>query len=59
MLIRTIAILASLQLTTCSRTVDTACTAFQPITYSAAGDTVATVTQVRQYNAAWTTLCER
>lgn len=57
MLIRSIAIVASLALASCSKTVDTACTAFQPINYSATGDTEATVTQVRQHNAAWTALC--
>ena len=60
MLIRTIAIgLASaLVLAACSKTVDTACTAFAPITYSASQDTETTVTQVRQHNAAWTALCK-
>ena len=41
----------------CGRTVDTSCSAFQPITYSAIGDTAETVTQVRQHNAAWEALC--
>ena len=36
---------------------DTACTAFEPITYSAAHDTAETVTQVRQHNAALAALC--
>lgn len=57
MLIRIIAIVTSLLLTACSKTVDTACTAFQPITYSASHDAVATVTQVRQHNAVWLALC--
>jgi len=59
MLIRSIAIgLASaLVLAACGKTVDTACTAFVPITYSAIGDTPQTVTQVRQHNAAWAALC--
>lgn len=59
MLIRTIAIVASLLLAGCGKTVtDTACTAFQPITYSAAQDSESTVTQVRQHNAAWSALCK-
>jgi hypothetical protein len=37
--------------------VDTACTAFQPIRYSASLDTPETVTGVRQHNAAWVALC--
>ena len=59
MMIRTIAIAAaSLLLAACvTRSVDTSCTAFGPITYSAAGDTRETVTQVRAHNAAWTALC--
>lgn len=58
-MIRTIAIaLASLALAACAAPVaDTACAAFQPITYSAAKDTAETVTQVRQHNAAWTAIC--
>ena len=38
--------------------VDTACSAFSPITYSASRDTESTVTQVRQHNAAWVKLCK-
>jgi hypothetical protein len=53
-----IAIASALVLAACSKTVDTACTAFQPITYSAAYDTPETATQVRQHNAAWTALCK-
>lgn len=58
-MIRTIAIgLVSLALAACAtRVVDTACTAFGPITYSAVADTAETVTQVRQHNAAWSALC--
>lgn len=53
-----IAIVASLVLAGCVTTaVDTSCTAFAPITYSAANDTESTVTQVRQHNAAWVKLC--
>ena len=37
--------------------VDTSCTAFQPITYSAAGDTEATKAQIRGHNAAYGKLC--
>lgn len=58
MLTRTIAIVASLLLAGCGKTVtDTACTAFGPITYSAADDTSSTVLQVRQHNAAFKKLC--
>lgn len=58
-MIRTIAIaLVSLAVAACAtRSVDTACTAFTPITYSAVADTSGTVIQVRQHNAAWTALC--
>jgi hypothetical protein len=38
--------------------VDTSCTAFQPITYSAAGDTEPTKSQIRGHNAAWQRLCK-
>ena len=38
--------------------VDTSCTAFQPITYSAAGDTETTKAQIRGHNAAWQRLCK-
>lgn len=40
------------------RFVDTACTAFTPITYSAAGDTESTKSQIRGHNAAWSKLCK-
>lgn len=58
-MIRSTAIAASLilLLAGCARTVDTACTAFVPITYSAAGDTPETVTQVRGHNAAYRAIC--
>lgn len=58
-MIRIIAIgLVSLALAACAtRTVDTTCTAFGTITYSAVEDTAETVTQVRQHNAAWSALC--
>ncbi len=58
-MIRTTAIIvASLLLAGCGKTVtDTACVAFQPITYSVANDTESTVTQVRGHNAAWVALC--
>lgn len=56
---RALAILAALLLAGCGQTVtDTSCTAFQPIRYSALGDTPETVTQVRQHNAAWWALCK-
>lgn len=55
--IRTIAI--ALATSGCLQTVtDTSCSAFGPITYSAAGDTASTVLQVRQHNAAWIKLCK-
>ena len=59
MLIRSTAIAASLilLLTGCWRTVDTTWTAFVPITYSPKMDSPETVTQVRQFNAAWVALC--
>lgn len=53
-----IAIAALLLLAGCGRTVDTSCTAFGPITYSAGADTKETILQVRQHNAAWTALCQ-
>lgn len=61
MLIRSIlTIVASLMLAGCSATVtDTACTAFQPIWYTPTQDSEGTVTQVRQHNASWVSLCER
>ena len=57
MRILSIAIVASLLLAACSKTVDTTCTAFQPITYSAGGDAAETATQIRQHNAAWKAIC--
>ena len=58
-MIRAIAIgLLSFALTSCAtQVVDTSCSLFGPITYSAVGDTVETVTQVRQHNAAWHRIC--
>jgi len=38
--------------------VDTACTGFAPITYSAAGDTEATKSQIRGHNASWAKVCK-
>lgn len=46
-----------LLLTGCYKTVDTACTAFKPITYDAIADTAETRTQVREFNAAWVAIC--
>jgi hypothetical protein len=40
-----------------AKIVDSACTAFRPITYSASGDTEDTKRQVRGHNAAWVALC--
>lgn len=59
-MIRLTVILASaLLLTGCAgRVVDTSCTAFQPITYSAAGDSEPTKAQIRGHNAAWQRLCK-
>jgi hypothetical protein len=37
--------------------VDTACAAFEPITYSLKDDTPETREQVRAHNAAWDALC--
>lgn len=49
---------ASLLLGACGQTVvDTSCTAFKPITYSAAGDTEVTKAQIRGHNAAFKNLC--
>jgi len=46
-------------LVACATTVvDTSCTAFQPITYSAAQDSEATKAQIRGHNAAWSKLCK-
>ncbi len=58
-MIRSIVIAVSLilPLSGCWRAVDTACTAFAPITYSPTTDSTETVTQVRQHNAAWKVLC--
>lgn len=60
-MIRLTAIASVLLLAACSpqpHFVDTACTAFTPITYSAAGDTEATKSQIRGHNAAWGKLCK-
>lgn len=58
--IRTIAIACSLLLAGCTPTViDTSCTNFAPITYSARDDTADTVLQVRRHNAAWDAICGR
>jgi len=57
-MIRTIATVSALLLAGCATSVvDTSCTAFQPITYSAAGDTEVTKAQIRGHNAAWKKLC--
>lgn len=55
----TATIVSALFLAGCAgRVVDTSCTAFQPITYSAAGDTEPTKAQIRGHNAAWQRLCK-
>lgn len=43
--------------TTAATGTDTACLAFQPITYSASQDTPETVRQVREHNAAYDAVC--
>lgn len=51
-----------LMATTCAcvtTTIDTSCTSFAPITYSPSRDTIETVTQARQHNAAWIALCKK
>lgn len=53
-----IALASALLLGACARTVDTACTAFTPITYSPTTDSPETVTQVRGHNAAWISICK-
>lgn len=59
-MIRTLILILGAALTGCSPVVtDTACTAFQPIFYSPTTDSSDTVTQVRQHNAVWVSLCER
>ena len=59
---RSIAIVASaLLLAACQPrpvVVDTSCTAFRPITYTASGDTEDTKAQIRGHNAAWVALCK-
>jgi hypothetical protein len=54
------AVLFLTALTACAATpiTGTACSAFRPITYSAAKDTPETVAQVRKHNAAWEALCK-
>lgn len=53
-----IALASALLLGACGKTIDTTCSAFVPISYSASKDTPETVTQVRQHNAAWAALCQ-
>ena len=38
--------------------VDTFCTSYQPVHYSAAGDTPETKRQVQENNGVWTRLCK-
>jgi outer membrane murein-binding lipoprotein Lpp len=58
-MIRITVIVSLLLLAGCasSTVVDTSCTAFAPITYSASGDSEATKSQIRGHNAAWSRLC--
>ena len=52
-------IILSFGLMGCGKTViDTSCTAFKPIRYSASNDTPETVQEVREHNAAWTAICK-
>lgn len=52
-------IVSALLLAGCGgRVVDTSCTAFQPITYSASQDSEQTKAQIRGHNAAWQRLCK-
>jgi hypothetical protein len=59
-MIRTTAIVVSLLLLVgcASPVVDTSCTAFVPLTYSAAQDSAETKAQIRGHNAAWDRLCK-
>lgn len=43
----------------CQTVVDTSCTAFVPITFSAKADSPETVEQIRGHNAAWDALCKK
>ena len=52
-------IVSALFLAGCAgQVVDTSCTAFQPITYSASQDSEPTKAQIRGHNAAWQRLCK-
>jgi hypothetical protein len=59
---RTIVIAASLMLAACATgapvVLDTACTAFKPINYSALQDSEETKKQIRGHNAVWDKLCK-
>lgn len=61
--LNTPAVLLSMMLTACgtipTTATDVSCSAFQPITFSAASDTPETVRQVREHNAAWRSLCSK
>ena len=60
----TLAVLSATILTGCATIRTTAmrtsgaCVAFSPITFSAKGDTRATIAQLREHNAAWEAICE-
>lgn len=60
----TLGVLSAMILTGCATIQGTAmrasgaCVAFSPITYSALGDTRATIAQLRGHNAAWDAICE-
>lgn len=57
-MIRTIATIFSLlAFTGCTKYVDTSCSAFTVITYSASGDTLDTQNQIIRHNAAWRAIC--
>ena len=59
MILRIATALSALLLAGCAGRgpIDTSCTAFQPITYSASQDSEATKAQIRGHNAAFRKLC--
>jgi uncharacterized lipoprotein YajG len=57
-LLAALPILTGCQTTTPTAVTDTACLAFEPITYSSK-DTAVTSRQVRQHNAAFKSLCAK
>ena len=61
MILRIATALSALLLAGCAGRgpVDTSCTAFQPITYSASQDSEQTKAQIRGHNAAFRKLCTK